>query len=113
MHLKLLTLNINADNFLANVITHLQENDYDIIQLQEIAGENTFTGNIHCTVDCYPLLEEALQDRYSGIRAIAERYTSSPTSYLGNAIFYKKSFTLKSQHLLWLHRRTEPFSSEE
>src|SRR5437762_11824606 len=106
MILSLLQLNINADNFLDKLILYLQAHDFDILQLQEIAGKDSFCGNIHCTHDCYVAFKKILDEKYNSELAIAQRFTSSPNSYLGNATFYKKDFDLIEKDILPLYQRT-------
>ena len=92
MVLSLLQLNINADNFWSKLIPFLTSSTFDILSLQELAGKDTFCGNIHCVRDCYEELQRKLGDRYQSELAIANRYTSSPTSYMANGTFYKNNF---------------------
>jgi endonuclease/exonuclease/phosphatase family metal-dependent hydrolase len=109
MKLNILQLNINADNFWAELTAHISQNDYDVLLLQELAGKDTVCGNLQSTRDCFAELQIALADRYTGELAIAQRYTCSPTAYLGVATFYKKQFTVLSRHILPLYERDTPF----
>jgi endonuclease/exonuclease/phosphatase family metal-dependent hydrolase len=113
MTLSLLQLNMNGDTFWDTLIPFLTSHDFDIIQLQEVCGENTISGTLHSKRDCFQELQQILGDKYKGELAIAERYTSSPTSYMGNATFYKNAFTLSKKHILPLYQHPEPFSSTE
>ena len=113
MLLKLLQLNINADSFWDNLVAFLGNQDFDIIQLQEVAGENTFVGNIHSTRSCFALLTQLLKETHDSELVIAETFTSSSSSFLGNATFYKKEFQLLHKECLHLHQRSLPFPSDE
>ena len=112
MRLKVLQLNMNADSFWDNLIKFLNTHDFDIIQLQEVAGENTFVGNIHSTRNCFALLTEILKKTHNSELVIAETFTSSPSSFLGNATFYKKDFSILSKESFHLYQRSTPFPSE-
>lgn len=109
MTLSLLQLNINADNFWDTLIEYLNTHDFDIVFLQEVCGENTILGNINCKRDSFAELQKILAPKYQGELAIAERFTSSPTSYMGNAIFYKKEFHLQKKTICTMYERTTPF----
>jgi endonuclease/exonuclease/phosphatase family metal-dependent hydrolase len=102
MTISLLQLNINADNYWDKLIPYLSEHDYDIIQLQELTGDKTQCGNINSQRDTFAELQQVLRERYAGELTLTQRFTSSPTSYLGNATFYKKTFSLieKKEHVL-------------
>lgn len=112
MTLSLLQLNINADNFWDALVHFVKKNDFDILMLQEVAGNHTICGNINSKRDCFKELQKVLADRYRGELAIAERFTSSSSSYLGSAIFYKRSFSLIEKTILPLYQRGMPFPSE-
>lgn len=113
MQIKLLQLNINAGSFFHSFENFLKTHEFDILCLQELAGVNTRCGNINCTVDCYEKLSSLLSSTHKGELAIAERFTSDPAdSYLGNAIFYRKEFTLLEKNIVWLYKKDTPFLSE-
>src|SRR6185437_10832702 len=64
-------------------------------------------------IDIFEELLKILSPGYRGELSINTRYSSDPANaYMGNAIFYKKEFTLKEKDILILHQRTEPFPSE-
>jgi len=112
MTLSILQLNSNADNFWDRLIPFLTSQDFDIINLQEVAGKDTLAGNINATRNCFVVLQTILAPKYKGELAIADRFTSSQSSYLGNAIFYKKEFSLVKKDILPLHQRPTPFPSD-
>jgi len=111
MHLSILQLNINSDNFWNQLTTYLTTHDFDILHLQEITGKDTISGNIDSKRDCFEALQKLLGEKYNGALTIAERFTSSPSAYLGNATFYKKQFTLIEKNILPINQQAEPFSS--
>src|SRR5690349_4612737 len=100
MVLSLLQLNTNADNFWENLIPFLKKNNFDILQLQEIAGKDTFSGNLHTTIDTFSELNKHLGQMYNSELAIAQRYSSSPTAYMGNATFLRKDFKFVEKYVL-------------
>lgn len=112
MQISLLQLNINADNFWEKLTTFLLSHDFDVMHLQELTGKDTINGNINSKRDCFAELSKILAKKYHGELVSAESFTSSPHSYIGNAIFYKKSFPLIKKHSFFLHERKTPFSSE-
>jgi endonuclease/exonuclease/phosphatase family metal-dependent hydrolase len=112
MNLSVLQLNINADNFWDKLSPFLTTHNFDIILLQEVCGKDTICGNLHSQRNCFQDLQELLANTYNGELAITERFTSSPTAYIGNAIFYKKTFQLQKKCILTLHKNEQPFSSE-
>lgn len=112
MKLSILQLNINADNFWDKLIPFLKTHHFDIIMLQEVAGKDTINGNIDSKRDCFKELQKILAESFRGEIAISERFTSSPSSYLGQAIFYKRSFTLLEKTVFPLYQRGVPFPSE-
>lgn len=112
MLLSILQLNINADNFWDNLVAFLNANKFDILQLQEVAGKDSVSGNINSKRDCYEALRNVLGEDYYSEIAIAQRYSSSPTSYLANATFYKKTFPLVDKKIITFHERNTPFPSE-
>src|SRR5882724_1843387 len=112
MTLSLLQLNINADNYWDNLFPYLTSNDFDIIQLQEVCGKETICGNLNCTHDCFDELTKLLSAKYNGEMIVTQRYTSSPTSYMGNATFYKKEFSLVDKYILSLYKNITLFPQD-
>lgn len=112
MLLTLLQLNMNSDNFWDTFTPFLCQQNFDVIQLQEVTGKDTFSGNIHSTRDCFFELKQLLGEKYHGELVIAQRYSSNPLSYVGNATFYKKKYLLKTKHSMWMHQGQNPFPSD-
>lgn len=113
MKLSFLQLNINGDSFWEKLIPFLTSHDFDMLNLQEVTGKGTVSGNNNSQRDCFMELQKVLGNKYHGELAIAERYTSSETSYMGNATFYKKEFTLLKKQLVPLYQHEGRFSSDE
>lgn len=67
---------------------------------------------IDSKVDCFAELQKVLGDKYNAGLIRTDSSTSSPLSYIGNATFYKKSFTLVARHELVLHKNPQPFPSD-
>lgn len=112
MILKILQLNINADNYFSNIKNFLNSHNFDIINLQEVTGKGTVAGNINCKIDCFKELKKNLESNYNFKIAISDRFTSDPiNSYMSNTTFYKKNLALISKKVLYLHKRTDLFSS--
>lgn len=112
MKLSLLQLNTNSDNYWDKLTQYLTSHNFDILQLQELTGKETFTGNLHSRRNTFAELQKILQDKYYGVLSITQRYTSSPYAYLGNGTFYKKEFALIDKKELILSSHEDPFRSD-
>jgi endonuclease/exonuclease/phosphatase family metal-dependent hydrolase len=112
MTLSFLQLNTNSDNFWDKLTSYLRTHQFDILHLQEITGPGTRVGNVNSQRDTYQQLQTLLGNHYNSELSIAETFTSSKTSYFGNATFYKKTFKCLSKNILYLHQNTKPFPSE-
>lgn len=112
MMVSILQLNINSDNYWEELVAYINSRDFDVIQLQEVTGKDSVSGNIDSQIDCFEELKKILGDKYHGEIAIATRFTSSPTSYMGNATFYKKEFSLVEKNIIDIYKTTEPYPSD-
>src|SRR5690242_2816813 len=113
MLLTILQLNINANNYWDTLIPFLTSHDFDIINLQELTGNHTVSGNMNSQIDVFDELQKILSRQYAGELSINTRYSSDPyNSYMANAIFHKKAIIVKEKHILTLNNQTEPFPSE-
>lgn len=112
MTISLLQLNINADNFWDRLIPFLSEQRFDVIQLQEVTGKETACGNFYSKRNVFAELQKLLEEKYNGVLSITQRFTSSPTSYFGNATFYKNTYSLIAKHELTLFHETEYYPSD-
>lgn len=112
MTLSFLQLNTNADNFWDNLIPFLTKNNFDVIQLQEVAGKDTIAGNLNTKIDTYEELQKILGDKYESEIAIAQRYTSNPSAYLANATFYKKDFKMLKKNVFSIYEGPTLFPSD-
>lgn len=70
------------------------------------------TGNIKSKKDTFVELQKIMQNRYQGELSIAQRFTSSKNSYMGNGTFYKRSFSLIEKKEIFLSAFHKYFSSE-
>jgi len=91
---------------------YLAKNDFDILNFQEVCGPDTYVGNIRCATDCFERLQSLLGPTHEGVLTKASFFTSSPSAYDGNAIFYKKEFAIKNQDIVWINKRSTPFPSD-
>jgi endonuclease/exonuclease/phosphatase family metal-dependent hydrolase len=112
MRLSLLQLNSNSDNYWERLIKYLTSHDFDVIQLQEVTGNDTVCGNIDSHRDTFDELQLHLQGKYEGELCIIQRYTSSPKSYCGVATFYKTSFSLVKKNEITLFHETDFYPSD-
>jgi len=112
MSISILQLNINADIKWENLLSYLEDHEYDILTFQEVAGIGTKVGNINCTHDTYKELQNKLQEKYAGELVITDYVSSSENAYFGNAIFYKKTFNLIDKHVKFMKQNTQPFPSD-
>jgi endonuclease/exonuclease/phosphatase family metal-dependent hydrolase len=112
MKLSVLQLNLNGDTFWEQQLAFFAAHDFDVIQLQEVTGKGTHIGIVDSTRDGFTELTNAFKDRYVGEIIKTDTFTSSPTSYMGNATFYKKTLSLVDTHIEWLKKNDEPFSSD-
>ena len=113
MIFKILQLNMNANNYWDTIIPYLTSHNFDVINLQELTGKNTVSGNMKSKIDVFEELQKKISSRYNGELSINTRYSSDPqNSYMGNAIFYKKEFTVVEKKFLTLYNSKEPFPSE-
>lgn len=94
MTIKFLNLNILKGKFLDKIIAFLTQNDFDILNLQEVTG-GSFSFN---NVDCFRQIISTTQ--YAGIKSIDFGLAGDTSSYFGNAIFFKKNLNLKNQTLV-------------
>ncbi len=113
MQIKVFQLNMWAGTKFPAIESFLRNNDFDILCFQEVAGPNTYCGNVKCETDCFAKLQSILGESYNGELAIFSRFTSDPiNSFEGNAIFYKKSFSLINKDVLHLYDIQTPFPSD-
>lgn len=103
MTLKLLQLNIFQGKYIDRIIEFVNQNDFDILNFQEISGGefskggvNTYTdgnasrniNNETIGIDVFEELENNLPN-YKGVSVITDNLVSDKKSYQGNATFYK------------------------
>lgn len=112
MKLSVLQLNINSDNYWDKLLSYLTSHNFDVLQLQEVTGPETVSGNINSKFDSFNELQKVLQQSYNGELSIANRFTSSPNSYIAVATFYKKNVKLVKKKELTLYKRETPFPSD-
>lgn len=113
MQIKLLHLNINGANYFQSLTKFIKQADFDIFCFQEVTGINAFVGNIYSTRDAFQEISHILSKTHIGELIISQRFSSDKKhSYLGNAIFYKKTFSLKQKNTLPLYENHKYFTSD-
>lgn len=112
MKLSILQLNINSDNYWDQLIPYITSHDFDVMQFQEVTGPHSVSGNINSKLDGFKELQKTLDALYIGELIIPTTFTSHPSSYMGNATFYKKDFSFVHKHIITMHDRKEPFPSD-
>lgn len=111
MRLTLLQLNIFAGSYWDTFVEFIKHHDFDILQLQEIVGEETKVGNINSIENTYKKLSVFLGNAYSGRLYKTETF-SSPTSYDGVATFVKNDIKILEEKDIVLKEAVFPFESE-
>jgi len=97
MKIKFLQLNINKGQYFNNLITFLKKENFDILNLQEVAG-----GKIsHNQKNYFEEIKSALN--YQGILSPDAEIKNNPISYFANAIFLKKHLFIASQEIIRLN----------
>src|SRR5258708_5801499 len=77
MKIKLLQLNMNANNYWDSLILFLNSHDFDVIHLQELTGKDTVSGNMNSQIDVFEELQKILSSQYNGELSINTRYSSN------------------------------------
>jgi endonuclease/exonuclease/phosphatase family metal-dependent hydrolase len=113
MIISVLQLNMNADNFWGALINFITQSNFDIIQLQEVVGKGTTIGNIKSKRDCFEELQKILSPNYLGELVINDKFTSGKDSYMGNATFYNKKFSLSQKHIVTIKNNEGLFDSSK
>jgi endonuclease/exonuclease/phosphatase family metal-dependent hydrolase len=101
MKIKILQLNIRFGLHLDRIIRYIKENDFDIVNLQEVAGGyfSSDKGNNY-----EKLIEHTGME---GELAIYVHRTGTVTSFRGNATLYKRNWIMLSNHTIWMKRYKE------
>lgn len=112
MQLKILQLNIWAGTHFSAIKTFLNENDFDILCFQEVSGPRD-SGNVHVSINTFDELQQILGSTHNARLVKSGSFMPNPpVSYEGNAIFYKKTFSLLEEHVIWLNRHEDPFPQD-
>lgn len=96
MTIKFLDLNILKGFRLKQVINFIKNENFDIIQLQEVTGGKFSNEN---NVDCFELISNNLTE-YQGERGISLTLTNDQKSYFSNATFFKQNIKLITKELI-------------
>ncbi len=96
MKLKIFQLNIQVGRMIDEVIAYCREQDFDIIHFQEVGGGEVSQSD----PDNFSTLKNKLS--MEGELVIATQQRNDPSSYYGNATFYKSELELISKEILWL-----------
>jgi len=100
MKLKIFQLNIQNGRMLREIIEYCRIQDFDIVHFQEVSGGELSKDKS----DNFSVFKDALS--MEGILAVGTHKAKDPSSYYGNATFYKSSLDLVSDEVIWL----KPFS---
>lgn len=101
MLIKFLHLNIEFGNRIDKIIEFVKREDFDILNFQEVTGENVNEHNL----DCFNYFKNNLG--YEGEIAVSWRLEDEKNAYFGNATLFKKSFVLKDKKIIWLKEYEE------
>jgi len=100
MRIKFFQLNIYMGKWLDNLIDYLKKEDFDILCFQEVSGgrisfhrDNTF--------------QKIIDLGYDGEISVNWRLKGYEHSFIGNATFFKRSFTLLEKTEVWLREYRE------
>lgn len=99
MKIKFLTLNVFKGKCLDEVISFINEEQFDIVQMQEVAGGSVSFPKI----DCFAEIQK--RTGLQGELLTSWNQLGDSKSYFGNATFYNPSFRLKERNEL----RFKPF----
>lgn len=102
MSISLLQLNILGGKLIKEIRAFVREYEFDILNFQEVAGGKM---SAHHT-DCFKEFQSALKE-YRGELVKTWNLTGDPSSYFGNATFYKRSFSVKTKEIIWLQPHRE------
>jgi endonuclease/exonuclease/phosphatase family metal-dependent hydrolase len=97
MTYKLLQLNIDMGNQLDKLITHIKNNDYDILHLQELGGKERTQNKI----DTFSYLQKELTN-YEGHLLKMFRVIDKPNNYMGPATFVRKGIEIIGYEEVWM-----------
>jgi len=96
MKLKILQLNIEKGRFIDKVIDFIIKENFDIINLQEVAG-----GIItYDEIDCLQILKKSLNNYWFRLAPDYKRIDDE-NSYQGNAVFVKNIYGFEQEEVLW------------
>lgn len=103
MKIKTFQLNIYTGKYLDKIIDFLNNNDFDIIQMQEVASN----GFGYANKDCFEEIKNT--NNYQGVFQPTLGLKTDNKKVTGCATFYKKNLNLIKKDILWL----KPFSQIE
>lgn len=95
MPIKLLQLNMYMGKCTDNLLSYLQQEQFDILSFQEVSG-----GEV--SFDKTNTFQRICDLGYEGEISITWRYKNKPHSFFGTAIFFKPEFTLLKRQEIWL-----------
>lgn len=104
---KFFHLNIYLGRFLPNLVKFLKKNKFDILNFQEVTGNQlSFEKK-----DCFSTLKSHLPG-YTGKLLPTWWVDQDPTSYFSNASFIKKPIKIMDKKVLWLKKNFPIFAFE-
>lgn len=102
--IKFLSLNIFRGKCLESVLSFIEKEQFDIIQLQEVSGDFISFNNVN---DCFEVIKN--KTGLNGELLISWNHRGNKKAYFGNATFYRPEFKMKERKEL----RYTPFQEIE
>lgn len=96
MKIKILQLNMFKGRYIDTMLDYIKKEDFDILQLQEVAGP----GASYNDIDCFKTLQNHLD--LDGELATCLKMQDHENAYFGNATFYRKTFRMVRSECIWL-----------
>lgn len=97
MHITTLQLNIERGRFLKSLISYILEKKFTILTFQEVSSGYYSYNN----KNCFQFLKDNLPD-YFGVLVVNFRLKNDKNSFVGNATFIRKSFSVTSHQNIFL-----------
>lgn len=107
MTVKVLQLNIFTGKYLDNIVSFLNQNDFDIIQMQEVAS----IGFGYAKKNCFEEIKNILD--YEGVYEPSTKLAVNKNAFFGCATFFKKKLNLIKTDILWMKEPVDIRDNEQ